>query len=178
VLDTSALVVGFNPISSRLPTYSVPEVARELSLSGLPKTRFETAIELGHLKMRSPREESCKKVSVEMGKLGEDESLSEADFKILALALDLRDEGEDPVVVSDDYAIQNVAEKLGLPYSSLATFGISYEYNWVLFCPACYRRFPQTYPENLCGICGTRLRRKVLRKRQVKKKLGEDNAVA
>ncbi len=171
VLDTSAFIVGFNPLSSKFPVYVVPEVADELSLSVMSKTRFEMALELQRLIVQSPTDESCKIVAQESRSIGEECILSQTDLKILALALDMRNQGADPVIVSDDYAIQNVAERLGLSYTSLITFGISYEFNWILYCPACFRKFPHDYSAGCCRVCGTSLKRKVLRKRRVKRKL-------
>ncbi|MEM3061768.1 MAG: nucleic acid-binding protein, partial [Candidatus Bathyarchaeia archaeon] len=102
-------------------------------------------------------------------KLGEKLVLSEADLEILALAFDLKLKGESPVIVSDDYSIQNMAESLGLKYSSLATFGISHKFEWILYCPACFKKYPQSYSSKVCAICGTALKRKVLRKKSLKR---------
>lgn len=177
VLDTSAFIVGYDPLSNSHTAYSVPEVAQELSLSGMARTRFETAVESRRLIVKAPSEDSSRRISQESSNLGEKYVLSEADLMILALALDLRNEGAEPAVVSDDYAIQNMAERLGLRYMPLGTFGISYGFKWILYCPACFRRFPGDYSNKDCSICGTPLRRKVLRKRPAKMRLGERDAV-
>ncbi len=171
VLDTSAFVMGFNPLSVELRAFTVPAVERELSLTSLAKVRFSASRDSHRLEVRMPSEASQSHVREESLKLGEQLVLSEADSQILALALDLRSDGLEPVVVSDDYAVQNVAEKLSIGYTSLATFGITYEFNWILYCPACFRRYSQTYPYPECQVCGTVLKRKVLRKLEAKKKL-------
>lgn len=171
VLDTSAFVMGFNPLSVDLRTYTVPAVEHELSLAGMAKVRFSASSDSGRLEVKMPTEASRARVAEESTKLGEQLMLSEADSQILALALDLRNDRLEPVVVSDDYAVQNVAERLSVAYASLATFGITYEFNWISYCPACFRRYPQTYPYPECQVCGTVLKRKVLRKLEAKKKL-------
>jgi rRNA maturation endonuclease Nob1 len=56
--------------------------------------------------------------------------LSKADIEVLALALDLKKKGLSPAVVSDDYAIQNVSETLGIEHASLTTFGIARRFDW------------------------------------------------
>jgi len=171
VLDTSAFLVGFNPLSVNHRVFTVPAVEREISVTSMAMVRFSAARDSGRLDVKKPSAASQSRVKEESLKLGEQLVLSEADSQILALALDLKDCGLEPVVVSDDYAVQNVAETLSIAYTSLATFGISYEFNWISYCPACFRRYPQTYPYTECQVCGTVLKRKVLRKLEAKKKL-------
>jgi len=171
VLDTSAFLVGFNPLSVDLKVFTVPAVEQELSATSMAMVRFSAARDSGRLDVRRPTESSRSRVKDESLRLGEQLVLSEADSEILALALDLKDCGLEPVVVSDDYAVQNVAETLSVAYASLATFGISYEFNWISYCPACFRRYPQTPACTECQVCGTTLKRKVLRKLEAKKKL-------
>ena len=171
VLDTSAFIVGFNPLSVNVKAFTVPAVEHELSLTSMAMIRFLTSRDSGRLEVRKPSEMSRSRVAEESLRLGEQLVLSEADSQILALALDLKGSGLIPVLVSDDYAVQNVAEKLSIAYTSLATFGILYEFNWISYCPACSRRYPQAYSQNECQICGTELKRKVLRKLEAKKKV-------
>ncbi|MEM2106430.1 MAG: NOB1 family endonuclease [Candidatus Bathyarchaeia archaeon] len=164
VLDTSAFIMGVNPSTIKGRVYSVPEVEAELPPRSMAAIRFRTSRDNGDLVVRSPTwasTESLKKVS---SKLGEGGVLSSADLKILALGLDLKLEGVNPVIVSDDYAIQNVAEHLNLDYVFLVTFGIKYRFNWSLFCPACFRRYHYSYHERVCEVCGTELKRRVLKK--------------
>jgi len=97
-------------------------------------------------------------------KAGESGYLSKADREVLALALDLKLDGHEPVIVSDDYAIQNLAEHLQIGHSSLANYGIVHRFDWIMYCPACYRRYKP--PEKSCRVCGTQLKRKVLSKKK------------
>ncbi|HEX69286.1 MAG TPA: hypothetical protein ENG10_03210, partial [Candidatus Bathyarchaeota archaeon] len=50
---------------------------------------------------------------------GDFKYLSQADIEVLALALQLKNSGENPTVVTDDYSMQNVANKLGIEFSPL-----------------------------------------------------------
>ena len=170
VLDTSAFIIGFNPLSAGVTSYSVPAVGGELQPDCIASVRYNTSRESGRLIIRMPSNSSHKTVLGKSSELGEEYELSEADVQILALALDLKREGKKPVVVSDDYSIQNVAEHLKLEYSSLATFGISYGFNWIHYCPACFRKYMQGYSHSTCEVCGTELERKVLRRLPVRKK--------
>jgi len=105
-------------------------------------------------------------------KVGDVGVLSKADREVLALALDLRESGLLPVIVTDDYAIQNVSETLGVEHASLSTFGIAQKFDWIYYCPACFRRYKLEDAERPCRVCGTRLKRKVVGKEQVTRKIG------
>jgi UPF0271 protein len=93
-----------------------------------------------------------------------------ADKQVLALALELKDIGYQPQIVTDDYSIQNVANQLSIQFAPLMTFGIRYRFLWALYCPACHRKYPADYRSKRCEICGTELKRKPLEKTPVKEK--------
>ncbi len=166
VLDTSAFIMGFNPSTSGA-TYTVDAVEKELLLGTTPRLRLQTSRERGDLRIQDPSSQSRKTVEGASRETGDKGYLSQADRDIIALALDLRDSGEDPLIVSDDYAVQNLAEHLGLKYGSLANFGIVHKFRWVMYCPACHRRYSDGGKR--CPVCGTDLRRRVLSKARVAK---------
>jgi UPF0271 protein len=170
--------MGVNPSTIKGNVYSVPEVEFELPPKSMAALRFTTSKDSSVLLVKVPQKLSYEAVRRASLKLGEKGALSKADLQILALALDLRMDGMNPIIVSDDYAIQNVAEHLGLGYTSLATFGISHEFNWSLYCPACFRRYPYSYFERRCEVCGTELKRRVLRKYRKVNSLDNVNAIS
>jgi UPF0271 protein len=96
--------------------------------------------------------------------VGDSFFLSEADFQVLALALQFKMQGCSPLVATDDYSIQNVAKHLGIEFAPLATFGIRLPLKWVRYCPACRRKYPADYKFRICRVCGTELKRKPSRK--------------
>ena len=171
VLDTSALVMGLNPSALDSPTYSAPGVMDELIPDTLPYTRFSTSRDSGRLTVERPTRRSIEAVEGVSARVGDVGVLSKADLEVLALALDLKYSGESPTIVSDDYAIQNVAETLGFEHASLATFGITKKFDWIYYCPACFRRYSVEEAGRRCRVCGTRLKRKVVRKERVAKKV-------
>lgn len=164
VLDTSAFIAGFEPLSIEDPQYSVPEVRNELVTNSLPSTRFNAAVENGRLKVKTPRPVYVEKIKASSKALGDLLFLSEADKKVLALALELKDLGYNAQIVTDDYSIQNVANQLGIKFAPLMTFGIRYRFRWTLYCPACHHKYPADYRSKHCEICGTWLKRKPLGK--------------
>jgi len=168
IIDTSAFIAGFDPFLVKEKVYTVPEVGKELLKNTIPYFRFEASYNCGRLKIKSPSLKIKKEVIKKSIELGEKLALSEADLEILALALELKLKGKKPIIISDDYSIQNMAKSLNLEFSSLATFGISYRFKWIFYCPACFKKYPQSYNLKVCPICGTDLKRKVLKKKALK----------
>lgn len=168
-MDTLAFIAGYDPLSISDEQYSVPTVKEELIADSLPWVRFNAAVESGKLKVRMPEESSISRVKESSRTVGDVLYLSEADVHVLALALELKDAGYSPSIVTDDYSIQNVANQIGVGFSSLMTFGIRYRLYWILYCPACHHKYPTDYKQKTCKICGTTLKRKPLSKKLVKK---------
>ncbi|HDQ06035.1 MAG TPA: hypothetical protein ENN36_04855 [Candidatus Bathyarchaeota archaeon] len=164
VLDTSAFIAGFDPLAVPEKQYTVPEVKKELIAGSMPWVRFNAAIENGKLTVRSPKSSFFQDVQEASRKVGDMRYLSEADLQVLALALELKGGGLSPVIVTDDYSIQNVANKIDVEFTSLMTFGIKFRFKWILYCPACYRKYPSDYKFKVCEVCGTELKRKPKKK--------------
>jgi len=172
VLDTSALVMGLNPSALDIPTYTTPSVMGELITDSLQYTRVHASQDSGRLIVKEPSDSSLGTVQEASSKVGDVGILSSADREVLALALELREGGLSPVIVSDDYAIQNVSETLGIEYASLANFGIARKFDWIYYCPACFRKYAVEDADRVCRVCGTRLKRKVVRKEKAANKIG------
>ncbi len=169
VLDTSAFIAGFDPLSIRDDVYSVGAVEVELASGSLPWVRFKTAVENGKLKLRAPKAEFLERVKESSRDVGDVLFLSDVDLQVLALALELKGAGNEPFIVTDDYSIQNVANQLGLEFAPLMTFGIRFRLHWIRYCPACRRKYPPDYKHRKCEVCGTELKRKPLRKTALKR---------
>lgn len=164
VLDASAFISGFDPLSVEDEQYSVPSVRHELPEDSLPSLRFDTACERERLRLIHPDPhflDEVKNLSKEAGDL---RFLSEADMQILGLAMQLKKDGRDPLIVTDDYSIQNMAKKIGVDFAPLITFGIRFYFKWLLYCPACHKKYPPDYRSRKCEVCGTILKRKPLTK--------------
>jgi len=167
VLDTSAFIAGFDPAAVGDDLYSVPAVEEELTAQSLSRLRFDAAVQRGRLKIREPSSKYLAMVKKSSTESGDMRFLSEADLQILGLAMELRAGGHAPTIVTDDYSIQNVAKKIGVDFTPLVTFGIRYYLHWLLYCPACRKKYPSDYESKSCEICGTQLKRKPLSKRPV-----------
>ena len=164
VLDTSAFIAGFDPLAVPERQYTVPEVGRELIAGSMPSMRFNAAVENRKLMVRKPEDSFLQEIREASSKVGDMRYLSEADIQVLALALELKDNGSSPLIVTDDYSIQNVANKIDVEFTSLLTFGIKFRFKWILYCPACYRKYPIDFEFKSCEVCGTELKRKPKKK--------------
>jgi UPF0271 protein len=167
VLDTSAFIAGFDPLTVPEKQYTVPEVKNELIEGSMTWMRFNAAVESGKLTVKNPESSALGEVQEAAMKVGDMRYLSEADLQVLALALELKGSGYTPVIVTDDYSIQNVANKIGVEFASLMTFGIKFRFKWILYCPACYRKYPPDHKSKVCEVCGTELKRKPKKKTRI-----------
>jgi len=167
VWDTSAFLAGFDPFSISEEQYTVPMVKEEIMGSSMPWLRFKTAVESRKLIVKSPGKTFLDKVKASANIIGNTFFLSETDLQILALALELKTRGYSPLITTDDYSIQNVANQMGMEFAPLATFGIRFRLEWIRYCPACRRKYPSDYNSKKCEVCGTELKRKPLRKRHL-----------
>src|SRR5207247_3809272 len=111
--------MGFNP-SKTGEAYSVRAVEEELSEGTMPQLRFRMFSERGELTVLAPSLRAQTVVDDASSRAGESGYLSKADRDVLALAMDLKLDGHEPIIVSDDYAIQNPADHLQIQPGSMS----------------------------------------------------------
>ncbi len=166
VLDTSAIIYGFNPQLVEGDHYITPRVESELFSK---KTRVITdlCVSSGCLKIRSPLDEFKNIVRSHAESSGDISVLSDTDLEVVALALQLRNEGRSPTVVSDDYSLQNLCRMLSIDFKPMVTKGISQAFWWFLYCPACGATYEKSIRLAECQVCGHQLKRKVYSKKNI-----------
>ena len=114
---------------------------------------IEVLLESNSLQIITPEKKSIEKVLSVARRTGDFAKLSEADISIIALALQL-----EIILITDDYAVANVATTMKIPVKSMASKGITHTRKWITYCSACRRIFGADAKE--CNLCGNRLRRK------------------
>ncbi|MDX1535127.1 MAG: nucleotide-binding protein, partial [Thermoplasmata archaeon] len=114
VLDTSAILSGMDFAGD---VYVPSSVLREARTAGLDP-RLEAVLETKS-RVFEPRKRDLVRVSEASLETGDAASLSPTDREVLALALQL-----EAAVVTDDYAMKNVADRLGVPYQPALLPGI------------------------------------------------------
>ncbi len=97
-----------------------------------------------------PSEDSIRKVKSIITQIGETR-LSDADVSIIALSKEFN-----AILVTDDFAICNVARTLSIELLNLGTKGIKDARKWIKFCKSCGRGYPPT--QRVCSLCGNNLR--------------------
>jgi UPF0271 protein len=128
--------------------FTPPSVVEEIA-DARSRCRLEVLLESG-LSVASPSKESVRRVAAAAGETGDITRLSPADTDLLALALDLG-----AVTVTDDYAIQNVAQRLELGVEGILQRKARPR-RWKFRCPGCNRRYSAP---GACPVCGSPLSR-------------------
>ena len=147
VLDPSAFIHDYHTTE---PTASVPLVREELSDESA--FRYE-AMEGSGMHIHIPNDATIETVRRAAKETGDLEVLSDTDIRLIATTFEL-----DGVLVTDDYAMQNVATKLDIEVELIAQDGISEQRDWIFKCQGCGREFDEEFDR--CEICGSALTRK------------------
>ena len=150
VLDTGFFLYGLDRSGMEGECVISQGVKNEV-LNGFPARKLEYYLESGVIRIISPDEKSLKKVRGRALLTGDSVRLSETDISVIALALELNGK-----IVTDDYAIQNVARRLGIDYLPLKEKGIKDVWKWTYRCTGCGRFFEEYH--EVCPICGSSLK--------------------
>jgi UPF0271 protein len=154
VLDTSAFIYGIAP-GGEMET--VPAVYAEVKDD---RSRLKLEL-LEGLRVVEPDSRYVAKVSEAARESGDHMKISKADGDLLALAIQEAEAGKDVVVMTDDYAVQNVARQLGVRTAALRQKKTRDSVAWEKRCMGCGRAFADGEE---CPVCGSPLR---LKKRPV-----------
>ncbi len=155
IADSAVFIMGY-PVESTL-LITVPSIVNELK-SSEAAMRFDLAREDG-ARVEMPLPHMIDEV-VSMAEHTRDmEELSTTDIDILAKALERKD---DAALLTDDYAVQNVAVMLGIDVKPVVQKKIRDILVWEKQCVGCRKRFDEG---DVCPICGSELKKR--RKRKV-----------
>jgi UPF0271 protein len=145
VLDSSVFIYHLR-VSDAI--YTVPAVIDELN-SENAKIMLNILIEEG-LRVESPNLDEVEVVTEKSKSTGDYEKLSHTDLQLLAKALELN-----ATLVTDDYAIQNVAAHLGIKTQGILQTQIREVLTWKRRCTGCGRYFKKG---TVCPVCGSEIR--------------------
>ena len=157
--------MGYDPLQSKAEQHTVAAVLDEIRDRNA-RIRMDVAIEVGNLKITEPTSKSRDRIVAVASQSGDINSISHTDIDVLALTLDISSSGRSCTIVTDDYAVQNISDKLGISFKALTSKGIKYQFQWRLSCPACGRTYPKEFKGGICPVCGTHLRRRVTSKKR------------
>jgi UPF0271 protein len=154
ILDASAFYAGV-PFRSSDVWYTTTLVFDEIKHIKKNHDALGTLLETNRLKIREPDVESTKTAILAAKNTGDFPQLSKQDISIIALCIENKGD-----IITDDFAISNVAKNLGLKITPIMTKGIKDVGKWVHYCPGC--RTNHTSGTE-CPACGTPLKRKLLK---------------
>lgn len=154
IADSAVFIMGAGIEPHRMIT--IPSVVNELK-SNEASMRFELARESG-ARVEIPDEDFREAVMNVAKQTRDCEELSATDVDILAKALEYKDNS---VLLTDDYAVQNVAKVLGIEVRPVAQKKIRDVLVWQKQCVGCRRYFDSG---DVCPVCGSALKKKRKRK--------------
>ncbi|QUC64040.1 PIN domain-containing protein [Nitrosopumilus sp. K4] len=154
ILDASAFYAGV-PFGSEADCYTTSLVYEEIKHIKKNHDALGTLLETNRLKIMDPDPESTSAAVASAKKTGDYQQLSKQDISVIALCISLNGQ-----IITDDFAITNVAKNIGLKTSPIMTGGIKDVGTWIHYCPGC--RTNHTKGKE-CPMCGTPLKRKLLK---------------
>jgi len=154
ILDASAFYAGI-PFSTTDEFFTTSLIFDEIKHIKKNYDAIGTLMETKRLKISDPDAEFVDKIKVASKKTGDFNQLSKQDISVIALCLQTNGE-----IITDDFAISNVAKNLNLKVSPLMTSGINDVGNWIHYCPGCKKNFESG---SECPLCGTQLKRKLIK---------------
>lgn len=154
IADSAVFIMGSGIEPYRIIT--IPSVVNELK-SSEAAMRFDLARESG-ARVEMPEDSFREKVMQTAKKTRDCEELSSTDIDILAKALEYKGNS---VLLTDDYAVQNVAKVLGLEVKPVAQKKIKDVLVWQKQCTGCRKKFDSG---DICPVCGSPLKKRRKRK--------------
>ncbi|MGI0091590.1 MAG: NOB1 family endonuclease, partial [Nitrososphaerales archaeon] len=130
VLDTTAFYAGVPYTNTTENLVTTPDVISEVS-----NERTRSLIALSKINVLQATPEHYKRVKDAARNTGDSSNMSKADLSVLALCLSIAADGNEAILLSDDFAVENVASRLGIKARPLMTGGIKTASEWVFFCP-------------------------------------------
>ena len=150
VLDSAAII---NALSSSVAEqcFTTSGVLEEVK-DARSRIVVEAALEQEKLVVTEPSAEFLHRVRTVARNTGDLTKLSDTDLSVLALAWE-----KQQTLLTDDYAMQNVAQTLHVKVQPVLFEGIKEQRSYVKRCPACKRSYAADAAT--CEDCGTALKR-------------------
>ncbi len=147
IIDTSAILSGKLNLNSE--DYVFPSGVIEEVKNGNFKYILDSVEKID---IRSPEIKYVNEVIKIAKETGDFYVLSKTDIDVIALALEFNG-----IIISDDYAIQNIAAYLNIPYNGASISTISKRIKWKYRCTGCHKIFFDY--AKICPVCGHNVKR-------------------
>jgi rRNA maturation endonuclease Nob1 len=168
IFDANIFLTGldFNLIKDII--YTTPGIIDEIKAKRYSEknrniiNKIQAAIDSKKLIVRSPSRAFVEQIEEKSKLTGDYKSLSEQDSELVALALELLNAnlGDNIIIYTNDYSIENLCSELNIPFSPLGKNGIRNRIYWEVYCPFCKDiRNIQDF-DRQCETCGQPLKRR------------------
>ncbi len=167
IFDTNIFLTGIDINLFPNKIYTTPEIIDEIEVERYESrnrniiNRIKAAIESKMLIIKNPSEKYVNQTKATARITGDIKALSDQDYSIIALALDLMNSQHyDIELFTNDYSIQNVCFELNITVRSLYKSGIEHQIKFEVFCPHCQTIHNCDKLNDFCEMCGSRLKRR------------------
>ena len=154
IIDASAFYAGI-PFRSSNEFYTTSLIFDEIKHIKKNHGAIDILLATNRLKIQDPSSEFIDIAIEESKKTGDFNQLSKQDVSLIALCLQLKGE-----LITDDFAISNLAKNLDIKVSPLMTSGIKDVGIWIFYCPGCRKNCDSG---SECPSCGSILKRKLIK---------------
>ncbi|MBN1801211.1 MAG: hypothetical protein JW891_06865 [Candidatus Lokiarchaeota archaeon] len=167
IFDTNIFLLGidFNLIKGTI--FTTPGVIKEISVEKYTEKnrtilqRIQVAIDRKKLIVKKPLKKYYDEIERKSLLTGDFNALSKTDKQVITLALELKEETKENIVVyTNDYSMENLCLQLKLEFSPVGKKGITGGIVWEIFCPFCKKLYDPTQLDRLCDRCGQKLIRR------------------
>jgi|TARA_B100001750_G_C15491068_1_gene591295 UPF0271 protein len=169
ILDTTAFYAGI-PFQSSEQFVTTDLVYQEVYRIPTLNKKIEPLIDTKRIIITNPEKEYFTRTKQNAMKTEGMKTPSNADLSIIALALQQKENGKNVIIITDDYAVQNIATNMNIDIKTAMYREIKNSGRWLVYCPGCGNNITKemkSVETNLkntnCDTCGTKLRQKLIK---------------
>jgi len=160
LLDAGAFYAGvpFGSTSGSIVYATTPQVHNEVSHIKGSHGAVDALLLAGRLQIVEPRPSYVDAARRAAQKTGDLPNVSVPDISIIALCMQTGYR-----LITDDYAVSNVLQSIGLDVTPVMTSGIRDVGRWFYYCPGCGGTGGGRGGRE-CSVCGTALKRRLVKR--------------
>lgn len=169
ILDTTAFYAGI-PFQSSDQFVTTELVYEEVYRIPTLNKKIVPLVETRRIIITNPEQEYVTITKQTAIKTEGIKTPSNADLSIIALALQQKEKGKEAIIITDDYAVQNIATNMKINIKTAMYKEIKNSGKWLVYCPGCGKsmnkkmKLSKTNTKHSnCDICGTELRQKLIK---------------
>ena len=165
IFDTNIFLTGIDINLFPNKIYTTPEIINEIEVIRYESrnrniiNRIQAAVESRKLIIENPPEKYVNHAKTIAKNTGDLKALSDQDYSVIALALELMNSFE-VELFTNDYSIQNLCFELNIAVRSLFKNGIEHQIIFEVYCPHCQTIHNSEKLNDTCDACGSQFKRR------------------